>query len=158
MGPSLRGALRRRVPSGQIDGLVSIRALKRMLIFLSLFGNPVDAARVAGLISAGDATSSAPREPHSSSFWEPHLEPRGSSRRDTGVDCGTDRSGWPDSSSTRSLAAAKSKAVTYISRAGTAGHFRTLRASYRAAERLQASTAGVNPLLSLRISSNSSSV
>ena len=27
-----------------------------MLIFLSLFGNPVDAARVAGLISAGDAT------------------------------------------------------------------------------------------------------
>jgi Cu-processing system permease protein len=27
-----------------------------MLIFLSLFGNPVDAARVAGLISAGDTT------------------------------------------------------------------------------------------------------
>jgi hypothetical protein len=27
-----------------------------MLIFLSLFGNPVDAARVAGLISVGDAT------------------------------------------------------------------------------------------------------
>lgn len=27
-----------------------------MLIFLSLFGNPVDVARVAGLISAGDAT------------------------------------------------------------------------------------------------------
>lgn len=27
-----------------------------MLIFLSLFGNPVDAARVAGLITAGDAT------------------------------------------------------------------------------------------------------
>jgi len=27
-----------------------------MLIFLSLFGNPVDAARVAGLISAGDAS------------------------------------------------------------------------------------------------------
>ena len=55
MRPGLRGALRRRLPSGQIDGPVSIRALKRMLIFLSLFGNPVDAARVAGLISAGDA-------------------------------------------------------------------------------------------------------
>jgi precorrin-3B methylase len=27
-----------------------------MLTFLSLFGNPVDLARVAGLISAGDAT------------------------------------------------------------------------------------------------------
>jgi Cu-processing system permease protein len=27
-----------------------------MLIFVSLFGNPIDAARVAGLISVGDAT------------------------------------------------------------------------------------------------------
>ena len=37
-------------------GFVLKERAANMLIFLSLFGNPVDAARVAGLISAGDAT------------------------------------------------------------------------------------------------------